>query len=152
MAAFVVLILERLMLRFALRVLRSRGRNTRTVAVAGASAVAQEIIARVLGAPWMGLRLVGVYDDRQIERLHPMNGRPFDLAGKLSDLVRDTRYGEIDYVYVAVPMRSEERVMKLVNALADTTASVYVVPDLFVTDLMNARWVSVEGMPMVSVV
>jgi len=42
-------------------------------------------------------------------------------------------------------------VIELVNQLADTTATVYVVPDLFVSDLMRARWTTLGGLPAVSV-
>ncbi len=35
--------------------------------------------------------------------------------------------------------------------LADTTASVYIVPDFFVFELLHARWTNVNGLPAVSV-
>jgi putative colanic acid biosynthesis UDP-glucose lipid carrier transferase len=57
----------------------------------------------------------------------------------------------VDVVYIALPLRAERRIQELVSMLADTTATVYVVTDLFMFDLMNARWGSVGDMPVVSV-
>ena len=37
-------------------------------------------------------------------------------------------------------MRAEKRIVELVDRLSDTTASVYLIPDLFIFDLMRARW------------
>jgi putative colanic acid biosynthesis UDP-glucose lipid carrier transferase len=59
--------------------------------------------------------------------------------------------GRVDLVYITLPLRAEERMQELIDALADTTASVYVVPDIFVFDLLHARWVNLGGIPTVSV-
>ncbi|MCL4153348.1 UNVERIFIED_CONTAM: hypothetical protein GTU68_009271 [Idotea baltica] len=48
-------------------------------------------------------------------------------------------------------MRAEERIRNLLKELADTTASVYIVPDLFVFQMLNSRWTDIQGLPVVSV-
>jgi putative colanic acid biosynthesis UDP-glucose lipid carrier transferase len=48
-------------------------------------------------------------------------------------------------------MRAEQRIRELLIRLADTTASVYIVPDFFVFELLHARWTNVNGLPAVSV-
>ena len=73
------------------------------------------------------------------------------MKGDLNDLVILARNAKIDYVYIALPTRDEEHVMWLVNQLADTTASVYVVPDLFIFQLKQARWTNIGGLPIVSI-
>jgi putative colanic acid biosynthesis UDP-glucose lipid carrier transferase len=144
------LILQRGMLRVALRELRKRNRNSRSLAIAGAGMLAQNVIAKVMATPWAGLKLAGIYDDRSVHRLSADNEPTIELAGKFSDLIQEARDGKIDYVYVALPMRAERRILDLIDALADTTASVYLVPDVFVADLVKAHWVDMDGMPMVS--
>jgi putative colanic acid biosynthesis UDP-glucose lipid carrier transferase len=91
----------------------------------------------------MGMNVVGVYDDHENAHL--------PLHKKLSNLVRDVQAGHIDYVYVALPSSEEERALQLINDLADTTATVCVVPDHFVFNLLHAHWTSIGGIPMVSV-
>jgi putative colanic acid biosynthesis UDP-glucose lipid carrier transferase len=48
-------------------------------------------------------------------------------------------------------MRAEERIRDLLARLADTTVSVYIVPDFFVFELLHARWTNINGLPAVSV-
>jgi putative colanic acid biosynthesis UDP-glucose lipid carrier transferase len=48
-------------------------------------------------------------------------------------------------------MRAEKRIKHVLSLLSDTTASVYVVPDFFVFELLHSRWTSIGGLPAVSV-
>ncbi len=48
-------------------------------------------------------------------------------------------------------MRAEARIRDVLVRLADTTASVYIVPDFFVFELLHARWTNINGLPAVSV-
>jgi putative colanic acid biosynthesis UDP-glucose lipid carrier transferase len=48
-------------------------------------------------------------------------------------------------------MASQPRIRALLDDLKDTTASVYFVPDLFVTDLIQGRADTVCGLPVISV-
>jgi putative colanic acid biosynthesis UDP-glucose lipid carrier transferase len=145
------LIAERTILRTALHLFREQGFNSRTFAVAGKNDLADRILKAVEDQRWMGMQLVGIYDDRSVQQLD--DGRVSDRAvkGTLQDLLRDCHSGMIDYVYIAMPMKEEKRVIELVNHLADTTTSVYFVPDVFISDLMNSRWMSLNGVPVVSV-
>jgi putative colanic acid biosynthesis UDP-glucose lipid carrier transferase len=69
----------------------------------------------------------------------------------LDQLVKRARRGSIDIVYITFPMRAEERIRDVLVKLADTTASVYIVPDFFVFELLHARWTNINGLPAVSV-
>jgi len=142
------LVLIRLVYRELLRIVRADGRNTRTLAFACCSNTAQKMAAHISGMPWMGLRVLGVFDDRSLDRIE-LGG--LSLEGKLQDLIDRVHSGEIDIVYITMPMHAERRIVDLVDRLSDTTASVYVVPDLFVFDLFKAKWSTVAGMPVVSV-
>lgn len=71
--------------------------------------------------------------------------------GSLADLVQQARRSEVDYIFIALPLRAEKRIVQLTHRLADTTASVYVIPDVFIFDLMRARWSTFGTFPVVSV-
>ncbi len=144
----VLLVSLRFFVRLVIRDLRRSGRNTRTLAFAGAGSLAQKMSKMVEAAPWLGLRVVGVYDD------HAQDGQPaagLSVRGNLSSLVEDSRTGKVDYVYITLPMQDDKCISQLITSLADTTASVYVVPDYFVFDLLHARWLSMNGIPIVGV-
>ena len=48
-------------------------------------------------------------------------------------------------------MRAEDRIRGVLAKLADTTASVYIVPDFFVFQMLHSRWTDIGGLPAVSV-
>ena len=69
----------------------------------------------------------------------------------METLVNRARLGTIDTVYITFPMRAEERIRNVLEKLADSAVSVYIVPDFFVFELLHARWTNVNGLPAVSV-
>jgi putative colanic acid biosysnthesis UDP-glucose lipid carrier transferase len=143
--------LGRVQVRVALRYFRSRGRNSRRVAIAGATASGVSLCRRIASMKESGNRVVGMYDDRGLERLTEGELGGKVLLGGLQKLVADAKAGRIDVVYIALPLRAERRIQDLISRLADTTATVYVVADLFMFDLMHARWGNVGDLPVVSV-
>jgi putative colanic acid biosynthesis UDP-glucose lipid carrier transferase len=56
----------------------------------------------------------------------------------------------IDVIYIALPIRHEERTKRLVDELHDTTASIYFVPDIFVFDLIQSRVDVIDGVPILA--
>jgi putative colanic acid biosynthesis UDP-glucose lipid carrier transferase len=48
-------------------------------------------------------------------------------------------------------MATQPRILNLLEELKDTTASIFFVPDLFVTDLIQGRMDNINGMPVVAV-
>jgi putative colanic acid biosynthesis UDP-glucose lipid carrier transferase len=138
----------RIFLRVMLRSLRKQGRNTRMLAFAGDTALTRRLSKVIESSPGMGVRIAGIYDESC--QMQPSSGS-VEVAGDFADLVASAREGKIDYVYITLPMQEEKRTMQLIDELADTTTSVYVVPDFFVFELRHTRWLSVGGIPAVSV-
>lgn len=141
----------RVSLRVSLRELRKRGRNTRTAAIAGLTTLGERVARTTVDNPELGVRLVGFYDDRIEERCHPIPEELGERIGALDDLVQRARVGEIDMVYIALPLRAEPRINELVRKLADTTASVYMAADFDAFDLLNAKWGTLGDVPIVSI-
>jgi putative colanic acid biosynthesis UDP-glucose lipid carrier transferase len=142
--------LWRVAVRSALKALRARGHNIRTVAIAGSTRAAVRVAEMLTKDRSLGFRLKAVYDDRTGKRRKV----PETLAphgGKLSDLVEHARAGAIDVVYMALPMRAEQRITETVRGLADTTATVYMVPDFHAYDLLHAQWGNLGEIPVVSI-
>ncbi len=141
----------RLAVRLLQRVLRTLGYNSRNFAIVGVTELGFQLARNIEKLPEMGLKLVGFYDDRDDQRTPEV---PLDLGrriGNLDDLVAQARQGEVDIIYITFPMRAEERIRGVLSRLSDTTASVYVVPDFFVFELLHSRWTDILGLPVVSV-
>jgi putative colanic acid biosynthesis UDP-glucose lipid carrier transferase len=143
------LVAARLSVRMVLHELRHRGRNTRTAAIVGTNRVAQQMVERIRALSWTGLVFKGFYDDLPVEGLSAEQSP--ELAGDLSELLMLAHAGKIDAVYIALPMHEEQRIVDLVNRFADTTVSIYLLPDSFVFELMNTRWISLDGLPIISI-
>ncbi len=128
----------------ALRHLRSRGRNMRAIGIIGRGPAAELLIRRIEDAPWLGMRIVGIYDDREVPGAGP-------AAGSVEDLVALARVSGVDHVFVTLPTHDTDGIQRCIAAFADTTSSLYIVPDAFVAELFQAGWVNLHGVPVVGV-
>ncbi len=147
----IAIVAVRVLLRKTQQRLRARGFNIHRYAVCGVNDLGVQLARNIQRAPEMGLRLAGFYDDRPHDRTAEL---PADVGwrlGGLDELVYRARRGDFDIVYITFPMRAEERIRNVLAQLGDTTASVYIVPDFFVFELLHARWTNVNGLPAVSV-
>jgi putative colanic acid biosynthesis UDP-glucose lipid carrier transferase len=139
----------RLVFREILFMQRKRGRNSRIAAVIGATPAGYNLSLQILENEQLGIRLHGLYDDRALERLpHEFHNQ---IAGTIEDAITAAKAGEIDYIYVAMPMSAETRIMEILNHCSDTTCSVYIIPNFFIYNLLNARWQTVGSVQTLSV-
>ena len=137
--------------RTVLRTLWATGKNLRTVAIAGATPSAERLCKQIHERPWLGMKIVGLYDDRGEDRRHVFAENPCQHVGTSADLIEACRTGRIDVVYVALPLQAEERIGDLLRALANTTATVYLVADFLSYDLLSARWSAIGNSPLISI-
>lgn len=142
----------RIGLRLLMRTLRANGYNTRTVAIVGAGSLGQRLAANIVDNPWMGLDLLGFYDDATSDAVYLQKIQGFvPVRGDHQALVDNVRAGYIDKVYITLPMGAEERIKWLLDQLSDSTASVYLIPNVFIVDLLHARSESINGLPSISI-
>jgi len=73
------------------------------------------------------------------------------ILGDLEELVARAREGDIQRVYLAFPLSATERTRYLIQRLADTTASVYLVPDFYTYNLVNSRMIHLGSLTAISV-
>jgi len=150
----------RLLVRIALRQLRERGFNSRTAAIVGTGSLAEKVATHLVSASWAGYKIQGFYDDRQksqalSEGCRRASGHApsvSDQVGSFNKLVERAESGELDSIYIALPMRAERRIQELLDRLSNSTATVYIVPDLFVFELLHARSVNLNGLPAIGVI
>ncbi len=124
-------------------------KNTRSVALVAVNGASRKLAAVINSNPRLGMSLKGYFDDRVVNRLDSVSGE--QRLGSLDDLVSGVVSHKIDVIYIALPMVQQQRIMRLLHNLRDTTASVYFVPDIFFFDLIQARMGEISGIPVVSV-
>ena len=122
----------RVVLRLVLKSLRKRGLNTRRFAICGVNKIGLQLARNIQASPELGLSLAGYFDDRPAHRNKDIDEETCPRAGTLNKLVAQAKAGEVDIVFVTFPMRAEKRIQDYLDKLADTTASVYIVPDFVI--------------------
>jgi putative colanic acid biosynthesis UDP-glucose lipid carrier transferase len=116
--------------------------------IAGVGELSRRLAAAISSQPAAGLSLVGWFDDRSAERIGCVGEQ--QLLGRLSELPEYAKNNAIDVIYIALPIRHEERTRRLLDELHDTTASIYFVPDIFVFDLIQSRVDVLDGIPVLA--
>lgn len=137
--------------RCVLATLRRHGLAVRRFAIVGVTPLGVQLARNIERSPELGLKCVGFFDDRPPTRTGSLPPDAGKRLGTIPELVQLAREGKVDNIYVTLPMRAEQRIQSVLDALADTTASVYLVPDFFVFELLSARWSDIGGLPVVSV-
>lgn len=152
LAAWVLLIGYRVLLRQALHYARRKGMNTRNLIIAGSGPAAQRMALAAVESKWLGLDVLGFYDDSHPIGYVPLPQYPeLQVLGSLMDMVEEAKRGGVDQIYLALPQHKTVELEFCVSQLADTTATVYIVPDMLTFELMHARWYTMSGVPVVSV-
>ena len=146
-SVLVSLSVYRVVLRLFLRALRSQGINTRSVVIAGAGTLGQQLANNIVANSSFGLVFGGYYDDTAPK--HKLVAA--QTIGNLEQLVADCKEGGIDRVYIVLPPQAYEGRKWLVKELADSTASVYIVPDVFTYQLLHSRSDTIMGIPTISI-
>jgi putative colanic acid biosynthesis UDP-glucose lipid carrier transferase len=137
------------LVRMILGELRSRGYNSRNVAIVGATKIGRRLETAFSEMDWIGYELVGYYDDRANSR--EKGAEDIAIKGNVDRLINDCQNGKIDAVYITLALAAEKRVKEIAERLSDSTASVYLVPDVFTFNLLNSRWVDLQGITAISI-
>jgi putative colanic acid biosynthesis UDP-glucose lipid carrier transferase len=134
---------------FLLRAAAPQLRAPKRAVLAGMNAASLELARRLKGDIYSNVHVIGFVDDRAQQRLDVAAEYP--VLARIDELPQVVKRHRIELVYLALPMVGGPRQQALLDALRDTTASVYFVPDMFVTDPIQGRVDSVSGMPVLGV-
>ena len=140
----------RLLFRQVLNIMRAKGYNTRRAAVIGLNDCGLKLKTQLQQHPEFGIQFDGFYDDRCPKRIAEDFSND-KIQGTLEDLLVKTRSGEYDILFIALPLKAQERIAHILEECGDTTASIHIIPDFFTYNLLHARMGSVGNMQTVSV-
>jgi putative colanic acid biosynthesis UDP-glucose lipid carrier transferase len=122
---------------------------TRRAVIVGLTAAGVRL-ERELGCdPLLGTEVLGFFEDRSNTRA-PVEHRG-RVLGKLAELPEFVLRNDVSIVYITLPMTHHPRVLQVLDALRDSTASVYFVPDLFAFDLIQPRFDQINRIPVVAI-
>jgi putative colanic acid biosynthesis UDP-glucose lipid carrier transferase len=130
------------------RVLAAEGVQ-RVAVIVGGCEVGRALAERIRANPFLGSRVAGFFDDRSQDRISGV--KQGEILGSLAQVAQYAKTHRVDLIYISLPMASQPRILRLLDDLHDTTASIYFTPDIFLFDLIQGRMDTIGGMPVVSV-
>ncbi|EIQ1513030.1 undecaprenyl-phosphate glucose phosphotransferase [Vibrio parahaemolyticus] len=143
-----LLLAWRVTFRTVLAYLRKMGFNTRTAIIIGQTPHGITLANEIQNHTEHGVLFDGFYDERSSDRL-PSSEYP--IKGAVNQALERAKRGEVDYVYIAMPMHAKERIASILNQFSDTTANTYLIPDFFTYNLLHSRWDQIGQVQTLSV-
>jgi putative colanic acid biosysnthesis UDP-glucose lipid carrier transferase len=113
--------------------------------IVGYNELGMEVKNRVSRKPDLGFVFDGFFDDSFSALQDNLL-----LKGSLAEVSTYVKNHNIHQILIALPT-IDKTLTDLLDSLKDTTASIYYVPDFFMTDLIQARIDDIDGMPVVAV-
>ncbi|MFZ5580751.1 MAG: undecaprenyl-phosphate glucose phosphotransferase [Pseudomonadota bacterium] len=129
-----------------LKSLRKRGMNVRRVLIVGAGVLGTNLVSRLREAEWTGYEVVGFLDDDPEKRAHTDILPP--VLGNIDEIEDWVTEQGIDEVWIALPLRAENRVHDVLHHLRHSMVNIRFVPDIFSFRLLNHSVSEVVGIPM----
>lgn len=154
LVTLVSLCVWRFVFRQVLFYIRVRNWNTRSAVIVGATDAGARLARDLADNPQLGIRLKGFYRARESaseEICDFCTKAALPCLGDINDGLRAARNGELDLVYIALPMRDEKPIAKLLEGLADSTATVHLLPDFFISNMLHSRWYQVGASSLLSI-
>lgn len=131
-----IICLAHILVRLVLRRVRRKGGDLRTAVVIGAGDLGLGLAEQIDSVPWSGIRVVGFFDDYKNSEDLSRSDKP--VLGTIGDLADYLQKHAIDYIYIALPMRAEKKILNILSECRTLGAQIYLVPDLYLFRLFNA--------------
>jgi putative colanic acid biosynthesis UDP-glucose lipid carrier transferase len=145
-----VLIVSHIIARSIIAALYSKGEARPTIVI-GANETSMEFVEHIGEIPFLLMDYHGYFDERSYFRISNVAKHSLGTnLGGLSDVIPYIHKHNIELVFISLPMSSQPRIQKLMDELPDTTASIYFLPDIYIFDLMQARFEYIGDMPVVA--
>jgi Undecaprenyl-phosphate glucose phosphotransferase len=140
--------LSHIFFREALRIARRRGYNQRYVLIIGMRAQADALLARFRAYRYLGLRIRGIFMlDEDNETKIASDAEWIRSPNQLADIVRT---GEIDQVFVALPLEQASKLPEILEWLGDEPVTLHFVPDLHELATLGGHFEDFDGLQIVT--
>ena len=126
-----------------------RNRIPQRAVIVGVTDLGARLEAALRSDTLLRTDIVGYFEDRASSRLTAGVAAP--VLGNCSALADFVTHNRIDQVFITLPMSRDARIVAMLEALHDSTASIYFVPDIFAFNLIQARFDILGGVPVVAV-
>lgn len=111
--------------RSVARFVRRSGREPDKAVLVGVNETSRSIVAAVKDSPWSMIEVQAIFDDQE-------QGSAFSIpvVGKIDKLQEYLINNPTDYVYIALPMKEEEKIHQILSTCRSLGAELFLVPSL----------------------
>jgi putative colanic acid biosysnthesis UDP-glucose lipid carrier transferase len=143
-----VIFCNHLLIRKLLRILRKRAKNLKYAVIVGAGDLGIKLANYIENIPWAGIKIIGFFDDKKTSiNLLGINLR---MLGTIDQLPNYLKNCQVDYVYIALPFRAEQKIISLLNNCRTFGAQLFMVPDIFAYSIFNAEFQTLGDMLLIN--
>ncbi len=147
---FVLVFVERLLVRWLLQQAHRRGYHLRRVLVVGAGELGLRVAQQARRHPELGHRIVGFCDDYETNGVYKKD-YGLEVLGRTSSLNEIIEKHRIDKVIVALPGRAMRKISRIVEVCELEGVETDIVPDFFKFIQPRTKVHDFAGLPLVSV-
>jgi exopolysaccharide biosynthesis polyprenyl glycosylphosphotransferase len=146
------LFVSRLLVRSALKSIRRKGYNYRSVLIIGTNERTMEIVSAIKSNSEYGLRIIGILDtEERREQLGSFEG--YKIIGSLGDLKKVLTRRIVDEVYITLPVKSFYNQIEEIIRLSEAQGiEIKLSPSLFPLKLANHSLALVGDIPLIKMV
>ena len=124
------------------------GMLARNKVIVGLNEMGQELAREIVEDRCRGT-VRGFFDDRGDARVAAFPGQR--VLGGIEEVAAYVKRHAVQVVYITLPMTRDPRLVRMLDELRDTTASVYFVPSTLPFDLIQARVDHIGSVPVIAV-
>ncbi|ASL42544.1 UDP-glucose:undecaprenyl-phosphate glucose-1-phosphate transferase [Burkholderia sp. AD24] len=146
-----LIVVTKCVVHVALRSVRRRGMNFRTVAIVGAPGFSRTLLAHLEHAPQAGFKPVCVFDtsDTRIDGTGAYGARikRLPVLTDLNMFVNKVRDEHVNEVWLALPLSEEHTIYRFTRLFRNDFVNLRFIPDVRSLSLFNHALVDVVGLP-----
>jgi len=136
-ASPLAIFLAHVLARIALRYVRRQGHNIKRAVVGGGGRAMERMCRQLEEMDWAGIKTVGYFEDQNACETHAGNTCPY--LGNIEALPGFLKNNPVDYIYITLSMKHEEKIFRIINYCRTLGSALYVAPDFQTYGLFNAR-------------
>lgn len=145
LVANLYLIFYRNVLDIILNQARKAGWNQKNIIIFGAGELGKTVENRLSTEEWIGFNVKAFFDDSSEKIDNNMSSTPVLPSSDIDNFIEENQIVEL---WIALPLRNEERVKELLHQLRHHTISIKYIPDIFAFNLLNQKVSEIAGVPV----
>jgi len=136
------------LVRETLSLVHGRGWNLQKILVVGAGELGQTVVEKLNLHPEIGFQVVGYLTQHTEKVGQTLHGVP--VLGEYDSVSKVIRENDVDQLFIALPLKAQDKLEQVLKYLGEETVDVKVVPDLLQYMNIHSGVEELDGLPIVN--